>query len=266
MFGIGGFELVLILVFGFLVFGPDKLPAIAKTVAQALNKFRSAQQEMNKVIKTEVYDPNSEEPFKNPLDVLSKVSGTDKKEAKTESFSERKAKYDRERAVKKRAEDRAASKTEGSTTGAVATGAAGAAGTVKKASEETETAKKPEPKTKPNAAELYGNTPRSATKTKPAVDARSATTATAKPTASKAPASKTAATKSKTSSATSTAAKKTPSTKPAASATKKPAASAAKKTTPAKSSAQAAKKPAARPASSAKASDADKASTQEKGE
>ena len=31
MFGIGGFELFLILLFGFLVFGPDKLPALAKT-------------------------------------------------------------------------------------------------------------------------------------------------------------------------------------------------------------------------------------------
>ena len=29
MFGIGGFELFLILLFGFLIFGPDKLPAMA---------------------------------------------------------------------------------------------------------------------------------------------------------------------------------------------------------------------------------------------
>jgi colicin import membrane protein len=105
LFGIGGFELFIILLFGFLIFGPDKLPAIAKTVAQALAKFRSAQEEMTKVIKTEVYDPNSDEPFKNPLDVLSKVTGADKKEEKAESFSERKAKYDKERAAKKAAEE-----------------------------------------------------------------------------------------------------------------------------------------------------------------
>ena len=74
MFGIGGFELFLMLLFGFLIFGPDKLPAMAKTLVKAINKFRSAQEEMNKVIKTEVYDPNSDEPFKNPLEALSKVA------------------------------------------------------------------------------------------------------------------------------------------------------------------------------------------------
>ena len=38
MFGIGGFELFLILLFGFLIFGPDKLPAIAKTLGKADRK------------------------------------------------------------------------------------------------------------------------------------------------------------------------------------------------------------------------------------
>ena len=45
--------LPIILLFGFLIFGPDKLPAIAKTVGKAISKFRSAQDEMNKVVKTE---------------------------------------------------------------------------------------------------------------------------------------------------------------------------------------------------------------------
>ncbi|MBQ3106871.1 MAG: twin-arginine translocase TatA/TatE family subunit [Eggerthellaceae bacterium] len=125
MFGIGGFELFLILLFGFLIFGPDKLPAIAKTIGQALAKFRSAQEEMNKVIKTEVYDPNSDEPFKNPLDALEKLGDAGKSavtgkpsaskaaekkpQEKQESFSERKARYDKERAAKKAAEAEAAS-------------------------------------------------------------------------------------------------------------------------------------------------------------
>ena len=115
MFGIGGFELFLILLFGFLIFGPDKLPAMAKTLGKAINKFRSAQEEMNKVLKTEVYDPTSDEPFKNPLDALAKVGEIgkdDKKEApaasgKQESFSERKARYDKERAAKKAEEEAA---------------------------------------------------------------------------------------------------------------------------------------------------------------
>ena len=109
MFGIGPFEFFLILLFGFLIFGPDKLPAMAKTLGKAIAKFKDAQEEMNKVIKTEVYDPNSDEPFKNPLDALAKVGEIgkdDKKEApaasgKQESFSERKARYDKERAAKK---------------------------------------------------------------------------------------------------------------------------------------------------------------------
>jgi TatA/E family protein of Tat protein translocase len=51
VFGIGGFELFLILLFGFLVFGPDKLPALAKTVGQAIAKFRDAQAEMTEQLK-----------------------------------------------------------------------------------------------------------------------------------------------------------------------------------------------------------------------
>ena len=126
MFGIGGVELFLILLFGFLIFGPDKLPAMAKTIGAAIAKFRSAQEEMNKVIKTEVYDPNSDEPFKNPLEALAKVGDTAKKEEKAESFSERKARYDKERAAKKAAEKKEAEKG-GKAEGAVATTAATAA-------------------------------------------------------------------------------------------------------------------------------------------
>ena len=126
MFGIGPFELFLILLFGFLIFGPDKLPAMAKTLGKAIAKFRDAQEEMNKVIKTEVYDPNSDEPFKNPLDALAKVGeiGNDENKqapaasGKQESFSERKARYDKERAAKKAEEAKQA------TTAATATAAA----------------------------------------------------------------------------------------------------------------------------------------------
>lgn len=104
MFGIGGIEFVLILVFGFIIFGPDKLPEIAKTVAQAINKFRGAQDKMNDVIKTEVFDPKSDEPFKNPLDVVEKASkavsgkseetdakSADEKDASSEKKTEPKA-------------------------------------------------------------------------------------------------------------------------------------------------------------------------------
>ena len=70
-----------ILLFGFLLFGPDKLPAMAKTLGKAIGKFRNAQEEMNKVIKNEVYDSDSDEPFTNPLDVMEKAADAGKKAA-----------------------------------------------------------------------------------------------------------------------------------------------------------------------------------------
>ena len=102
MFGIGGFELFLILLFGFLIFGPDKLPQLAETVGMAVQKFRSAQDEMNKVVKTEIYDPASDKPVKNPLDAIDKDNK--QKVEKKESFAARKAKYDKEREDKKKRE------------------------------------------------------------------------------------------------------------------------------------------------------------------
>ena len=82
MFGIGGFELFLILLFGFLIFGPDKLPAMAKTLGKAIAKFRNAQEEMSGVLKGEmVFDKDAEDPFKNPLDALDEAAAKAKKAA-----------------------------------------------------------------------------------------------------------------------------------------------------------------------------------------
>ena len=108
MFGLGANELILILLFGFIIFGPDKLPAMAKTIGQAIKKFRTAQDEMTNVIRNEVYDPNSDDPFKNPLDAISKLEESAKREDNAESFSDRKARYDRQREAKKAAEERRA--------------------------------------------------------------------------------------------------------------------------------------------------------------
>ena len=145
MFGIGGFELFIILIFGFLIFGPEKLPEIAKTVGKGIARFRQAQDEMNSVIKsTDIYDPNSDEPFKDPMEALDKLAKhqEEKKKAQAkpasakpasaksadgassgnenpkessaskdphqESFTERKARYERERAERKAAEQKVA--------------------------------------------------------------------------------------------------------------------------------------------------------------
>jgi len=141
LFGISGFELFAILLFGFLIFGPEKLPDMARTAGRAIAKFRNAQAEMNEVLKNDVYDPNSDEPFKDPvaaldklakiqeeklgdvMDVISPDGSSKKKESsgdgaapaalaepaeatenKSESFTERKARYERERAARKEAE------------------------------------------------------------------------------------------------------------------------------------------------------------------
>jgi TatA/E family protein of Tat protein translocase len=159
LFGIGANELALILLFGFLIFGPDKLPAIAKTIGRAIAKFRSAQNEMNDVIKHEVYDPDADEPFKNPLDSLNKIENDAKREDKGESFTERKARYDKQRAARKAAEARKAEREaekRAAETGAAATAATAVA--------KPAAAAAPKAESKPAAAapdidELYGAVP-----------------------------------------------------------------------------------------------------------
>lgn len=153
MFGIGGFELFLILLFGFLIFGPDKLPEIAKTVGKAIAKFRGAQESMTEQLKdVTLVDKDSDAPLKNPLDVLNNIANkssssksksssdsnknsSDKEEAsvasdpevkRSDSFAERKARYDRERAARKKAEAEAAKVEEKKAADAAAAKAAAA--------------------------------------------------------------------------------------------------------------------------------------------
>jgi TatA/E family protein of Tat protein translocase len=106
--GIGGTELFIILLFAFLIFGPDKLPGIARTIGRAIAKFRDAQNEVNEVIRQEVYDPATD--ADNPLQKVSeRAAELNKREApKTESFAERKARYDKIRAERKAKEEAAA--------------------------------------------------------------------------------------------------------------------------------------------------------------
>ena len=60
MFGIGETELVIIVLFAFMVFGPDKLPGMGRTIGRALRQFREAQQGFTQVVQTEVLDPAAE--------------------------------------------------------------------------------------------------------------------------------------------------------------------------------------------------------------
>ena len=57
MFGIGETELLIIVAFGFMIFGPDKLPGMGRTLGRALRQFRQAQEGFTEVVQTEVMDP-----------------------------------------------------------------------------------------------------------------------------------------------------------------------------------------------------------------
>ena len=57
MFGIGEGELLIILGFAFMIFGPDKLPGMGRTIGRALRQFREAQEGFTQVVQTEVMDP-----------------------------------------------------------------------------------------------------------------------------------------------------------------------------------------------------------------
>ncbi len=55
MFGISGFELLIILVLVLIIFGPDKLPELGRTVGRAMGTFKRAQEDMERVIRAEMY-------------------------------------------------------------------------------------------------------------------------------------------------------------------------------------------------------------------
>lgn len=84
MFGIGGTELFLIMVFGLLIFGPDRLPQIGRTVGRAMRQFQRAQDDMTRVLKAEMYasDPDKDSsPFKPVGSILDKKTEANEEKA-----------------------------------------------------------------------------------------------------------------------------------------------------------------------------------------
>ena len=109
MFGIGETELALILIFAFMIFGPDELPGMGKTLGRALRQFRNAQEGFTQVVQTEIVDPAAEamgdkkpnrkrsEEFEEDADI---EGGEGKPAAKrSETFAERKAQASRPNAA-----------------------------------------------------------------------------------------------------------------------------------------------------------------------
>lgn len=161
MFGIGEGELAIIVVFGFLLFGPDKLPQMGRTIGRAIRQFRETQEKMTAVVQSEIIDPVSEAasaPVK-PKKAAATDDDSDADEdaaetaapAKKETFAERRARLAAEKAASE-----AAAEGEGAAEESEAEGAEPAAATV-----EPESAAEPEPEpAEPTTADLYARRPR----------------------------------------------------------------------------------------------------------
>lgn len=159
MFGISETELVLIVLFAFLIFGPDKLPGIGRTIGRALRQFRNAQEGFTEVVQTSIVDPaaealndtpkrpnrNREAELEQDADIEAPEGEEGTRPRRAETFAERKQRLAAEKKAREEAE-------------------AAAAG--EQPSDEDQPAPNPEPepeseptdKPKPTAADLYAMT------------------------------------------------------------------------------------------------------------
>ena len=165
VFGIGEGELAIIVVFGFLLFGPDKLPQMGRTIGRAIRQFRETQEKMTAVVQSEIIDPVSEAasaPVKPKKTAVDDDSDADKDAAETaapakkETFAERRARLAAEKAASE-----AAAEGEGAAEESEAESAEPAAATA--AAVEPESAAEPEPEpepAEPTTADLYARRPR----------------------------------------------------------------------------------------------------------
>lgn len=107
VFGIGDTEFFLIVLFAFLMFGPDKLPGMGRTIGRALRQFRTAQEGMSKVVQSEIIDPiqNVADTPKGKAAARSQAEDEDLTEEEVaaakpaETFAERRARLAAEKAA-----------------------------------------------------------------------------------------------------------------------------------------------------------------------
>lgn len=161
MFGIGEGELAIIVVFGFLLFGPDKLPQMGRTIGRAIRQFRETQEKMTAVVQSEIIDPVSEAasaPVKPKKAAVDDDSDADEDAAgtaapaKKETFAERRARLAAEKAASEGAteDEGIAEEAENAEPAAAAT-------------VDPEPAAEPEPEpepAEPTTADLYARRPR----------------------------------------------------------------------------------------------------------
>ena len=163
VFGIGEGELAIIVVFGFLLFGPDKLPQMGRTIGRAIRQFRETQEKMTAVVQSEIIDPVSEAasaPVKPKKTAVDDDSDADEDAAeaaapaKKETFAERRARLAAEKAASE-----AAAEGEGAAEEAEGAEPAAAAEPVVEPEPAAEPAPEPEP-AEPTTADLYARRPR----------------------------------------------------------------------------------------------------------
>lgn len=168
VFGIGEGELAIIVVFGFLLFGPDKLPQMGRTIGRAIRQFRETQEKMTAVVQSEIIDPVSEAasaPVK-PKKAAAVDDDSDADEdaaetaapAKRETFAERRARLAAEKAASEGAAEGepAVEETEAESAESAAEPEADAAAEPAPAAEP-----EPEPEpAEPTTADLYARRPR----------------------------------------------------------------------------------------------------------
>lgn len=165
MFGIGEGELAIIVVFGFLLFGPDKLPQMGRTIGRAIRQFRETQEKMTAVVQSEIIDPVSEAasaPVKPKKTAVDDDSDADEDAAETaapakkETFAERRARLAAEKAASEAAAEGEGAAEESE---AESTEPAAAAEPVVEPEPAAEPEPEPEP-AEPTTADLYARRPR----------------------------------------------------------------------------------------------------------
>ena len=57
MFGIGIWELVVVLIIALIIFGPGKLPDVGKAIGRGLSEFKKASKEIENDIKKDLPEP-----------------------------------------------------------------------------------------------------------------------------------------------------------------------------------------------------------------
>lgn len=163
MFGIGEGELAIIVVFGFLLFGPDKLPQMGRTIGRAIRQFRETQEKMTAVVQSEIIDPVSEA-ASAPVKPKKAAATDDDSDAdedaaetaapeKKETFAERRARLAAEKAASEAAAEGEGAAEESKAEGAEPEPAAAESASAAESEPDPESAE-------PTTADLYARRPR----------------------------------------------------------------------------------------------------------